>query len=287
MTFEVGIKEYANVFGRGRYEDVVGQLSFTDKHEFAEKVRTNSLGVVLGSISDERFGYSRIIDATSKDLGGIDLSNTEVGWNIEFDYSDLSGANLSGGRFFSGKFNTCNLTNADLRNSNFDHAHLQYATLTDTKLEGASFNQTHLGGADCRDVDFRGVDLRGTKFRSFFVDEKPTDLRGAILSGTQALHANFRDAHCEGADFLDADLHGANFWGAKLNKANFTGANLGRCRFWSAEMNQTNLSRCRNTLSADFRFTSIDNTIWQNRFGFERHVRKNLTIPINNFLTLS
>lgn len=287
MTFKVQIKECKGVLGndldKDRYEEIVGELSFADKHEFAEKVRTDSLGVKLGNI--ERFGFYRIIDATNKDFSGVDLSGTVIHWHIDFDGSDFSGANLSRTDFFSGKLKHCNLTGADLKGADFFYANLNHARLIDVKISDTSFNNACLGGADCRGVDFRGARLIATEFNNFFYGEKSADLRGANLSNVDATHAKFREANCEGTDFRGAILRGANFRNTKLDKANLSDADIKGALFWAAEMNGTNFSRSRGTLSADFRFANINSTVWQNRIGLERYVHKYVTIPIQNIMT--
>ena len=69
-----------NVLGSERQEKIVGQLSFTDKHEFAERVRTNTLTVKFGNLG--AFEGSRIIDVSYKDMSGVDLSNAAIHWHI-------------------------------------------------------------------------------------------------------------------------------------------------------------------------------------------------------------
>jgi uncharacterized protein YjbI with pentapeptide repeats len=107
--------------------------------------------------------------------------------------SDLTDADLSGGRYPNGKLHAANLAGADFRRSN---------------MREADLHESNLGNADL----------------------SKTDLRGANLAKTTLAGAELQKANLSGADFSDANLIGADLEKAQMDRANLTSAKLrGRC----------------------------------------------------------
>ena len=139
-----------------------GETHVNEDHEGQSLVYDNISG---GNVNGCDFEYA--------DLTGADLDGTSH-YNCDFSHAILRGADLSGGYGVSAIFVDADLTGANLSASNsfednFTGANLTNATL-DTYLDGVPFAGANLHGAN-----FAGADLYTTSFVN-------TDLSGANFS---------------------------------------------------------------------------------------------------------
>lgn len=116
---------------------------------------------------------------TSKDLVGIDLSNTIL------DEVSFEGVNLESARFYEASlkfanFNHAALRNAKLQNANLESAELVGADLSLTFAEGAQFTLAILDRAK-----FHSAELKDCRF-------KRASMQHCDLSGANLLRADFR-----------------------------------------------------------------------------------------------
>lgn len=94
----------------------------------------------------------------------------------DFGDCELSGLNLSGGKwrgcnFYQARLSNVNFQNADLKDANFGHARLTQANLKNANLENA-----YLSTANLEKADLRGANLQGAYLTR-------ANLRGANLCG--------------------------------------------------------------------------------------------------------
>ncbi len=151
------------------------------------------------------------------DLSEANLSGAEL-WDTNFseanlsgaimngflinEYTDFSGANLSGVDFRDDSLHDVNLSGVNLSNADFHGATLGEIDLSKANLSSADFSSSYFDGADLGEANLSGADFSD----AIFYD---ADLTGADLSG-----ANLSYADLGGADFSDANLTGANLQGA-------------------------------------------------------------------------
>lgn len=115
---------------------------------------------------------------------------------------DLSGANLSAGRYPKGKLHNANLAEADFRRSNMKEA-------------------------DLHESDLSRADL------------SKTNLKGANLSKTILSHAELKKANLIGANLAEADLSGADLEKAQMDRAVLTSAKLGGVKLRKTDLATT------------------------------------------------
>ena len=129
-------------------------------------------------------------ESPSEDKFGCEI-NYSNNQSVEFEFNDLSNANLWG----------ADLSNADLRN-----AGLRYADLRDTNLRYANLRYADLRYANLSNADLRYAGLR-------YANLSNADLRYADLS-----NAGLRDVDLSNANLRYANLWGADLWGADLDE---------------------------------------------------------------------
>ena len=100
------------------------------------------------------FNFANLSDA---DLRNTNLSDADLR-NTNLYYADLRYTNLSNTNLRNTNLSYADLRYADLRNTNLSYADLRYAD-----LRYADLRNTNLSDADLRYADLRGADLRGAK----------------------------------------------------------------------------------------------------------------------------
>jgi hypothetical protein len=143
------------------------------------------------------------------------------GWRVDFQDSDLEGADFYGGRggvhLERILFRGAHLARADFRKAHLEGAYLRRAHLNHADLIGA-----HLEAADLRDAHLEGADLTEAHLNTWMASwGSRRDREAADLTRTNLRGANLEKADLRGANLEKADLRGTN-----LEKADFTGANL-------------------------------------------------------------
>ncbi|MEL6929515.1 MAG: pentapeptide repeat-containing protein [Cyanobacteria bacterium J06600_6] len=101
--------------------------------------------------------------------------------NTQFDFSDLSLANLQGASFYF-----ASLIKTNLRHANLANANLRYANLAGADLSGAILAKTDLYGANLDGANFSGAILdrtnfcqaRNANFKSAYMDPLSIDING-------------------------------------------------------------------------------------------------------------
>ena len=174
-------------------------------------------------------------------LNGANLSNAKLrGADMRWAYlgeghdgtvtnlynADLSGADLSGGRFLSWSWWLRNIgadlhkaymRKAKLRGANLHRTILEEAMLHQAELDGTGLRKARLKGAFLLDVDLRGADLSWLNLSGTTLSE--ADLRRANLRGTDLSRANLSGNNLSGANLTSADLSDARLWSANLSGA--------------------------------------------------------------------
>lgn len=82
---------------------------------------------------------------------GSDLSE------INFNYADLSGANMSSSNFSRSSFQSADLSGANLYDAIFSDANMFHANLQGADLGAVSFDYTNLMGANLFDTNLSGA----------------------------------------------------------------------------------------------------------------------------------
>jgi Pentapeptide repeats (8 copies) len=146
------------------------------------------------------------------DLSKADLSGANLGAELRIGAGgtlilsnrrvDLSGADLSGVRFFAG-----NLRGADLSGALLIRAVVDMANLSGALLGGADLRWAHLFGSDLRGADLSGADL------------SRADLTGANLSRADLESAILVDTDLTGADLTGCRIYGVSAWRVKVERA--------------------------------------------------------------------
>jgi uncharacterized protein YjbI with pentapeptide repeats len=104
-----------------------------------------------------------------QDLRYADLRNAKFQACSSFEFTDLSGANLSGVKITRCLFNHAKLAAADLSGAILSGVYLRCADLSGANLNGAqlgsvNLNGANLSGADLNHLDLRSVELLGVNF---------------------------------------------------------------------------------------------------------------------------
>lgn len=133
---------------------------------------------------------------------------------------DLTMANLSGA-----ELRNANLSGVTATRVNFTAAQLQQANLSGTKLIEANFSGADLTGADLSKANalkasFSCTKLHKTRFIGADLTESSAD------EGTQAMSADFRDAHLDKASWVAANLSGSNFDRITGQEVDFSDASM-------------------------------------------------------------
>ena len=176
------------------------------------------------------------------DLSGADLTTFRFNGIINFNDTDLSGADLRGRPLFRAQFQRAVLKEAAL-----NRADLRQAVLSDADLSGAD-----LGGADLLKADLRGAILRRAKLPRASLsranlgraDLAQADLKKADLAEADLMAANLSGADLSGAVMTGGYLFGANLTGASLRRANLKGANLQQTILVETDLSFADISEC-------------------------------------------
>ena len=136
------------------------------------------------------------------------------------DGVDLTMANLSGA-----DFQNANLSGVSATRVNWTAAQLQHANLSGAKLIEANFSGADLTGADLSKANalkasFSCAKLYKTRFVGADLTESSAD------EGTQAMSADFRDAHLDKASWVAANVSGSNFDRITGQEVDFSDASM-------------------------------------------------------------
>lgn len=138
-------------------------------------------------------------------------------WNL--DRRDLSGADLSKGRFSGWRMVRANLSGANLEGASFHRGLLFRANFSGANLAGANFSRATLIQADFSNADLTKASFDGAEmFKANFA--------GAKAHKAEFRHTDLPFANFAGADFSGADFKGANLYGVDLAPANLADADL-------------------------------------------------------------
>ena len=164
------------------------------------------------------------------DLRGADLSKLVLhGVNLQFadltetrlmgasivaslDYAVLNGADLTGARMWSCRFEETRLVNATCRGTEFRGSRIVASNFSDTQLQKADFERCYLedtffDAADLTGATFYQADLWMAFLRRATLDQ--VNLRGANLHGANLMGAMLTNCDLSRTVFVDSDIRGA------------------------------------------------------------------------------
>ena len=216
--------------------------------------------------SIENYAFTpRNIDYASfahSDLSGFDMSDYpryEL-HDVNFSYSDLTGANMKDRNFSNGDFKNAvlsrahlednvfegsDLTNATLAHSFLDRVHFNRVNLDDSNLTGASFTD----GVLYKPTSMKGVQMPGFQLQGY-------DFNGLNLSGANLSGANLNGANLNGATLSGSNMHGTDFSGASMRDATCIDVN-----FTTAIFAQTDITHVTMDYS-DFRGSTLQDALF-------------------------
>jgi uncharacterized protein YjbI with pentapeptide repeats len=234
--------DFTNMSLRGldlSYSDFTGaDLEGADLREAKlERATLKNVNFYAANLRNADFNEANISGA---DFSGVQAFQDAKFTNVIFDRrSFLIDRQLAGVDFSGSDLSEVHLTGADLRSANFTKTNLYGATMDETVLREAVFKNTLMMGAYMVGADLQGVNLRfvavdrftafdnanlqGVNFTLLTLDGisfENADMRGAILNGVSARHADFKNAGMENADLTNADLGNADLRNANMNGAN-------------------------------------------------------------------
>lgn len=154
--------------------------------------------------------------------------------------ANLAQADASGALFTDAVLDAVDLTMANLSGADFRNANLSGVSATRVDLTAAQLQQANLSGAKLIEANFSGADLTGADLskanvlKASFSCAKlhKTRFVGADLTessadeGTQAMSADFRDAHLDKASWVAANLSGSNFDRITGQEVDFSDASM-------------------------------------------------------------
>jgi len=193
------------------------------------------------------------------DLSGLDLPNekgikSSALWdketrqlnldNINFGWTNLTGANLRGISLEEAILEEANLVTANLQSVSLSGAKLHAALLANANLFEASIIRADLSTANLSGADLRFAHLSGANLEQ--TDLSGADLRSAQMGATNLQGANLKDAdlwvaNLNGADLTDANLENTNLIRTSLHSTNLTRANLYNADLRDADLQAANL----------------------------------------------
>ena len=180
--------------------------------------------------------YAQIGEDGTGTVNGYSIGPGANLYGAILEFSDLTGADLSGAILYS-----ANLLDSILINADLSGADLSFADLTDARLIGANLINADLSGADLSFADLSNADLPFVNLRGAileFANLSGASLTGVIsgnINGTPTLPSGYQmingyivgaGVDLTGADLTGADLTGANLEGADLSGADLSGADL-------------------------------------------------------------
>jgi uncharacterized protein YjbI with pentapeptide repeats len=172
----------------------------------------------------------------------------------EWDWPDLSEANLSKVDLAKADLSGANLSKADLSGADLTEANLSKADLIGANLSGANLSKADLSGAKLGEANLSKADLSGA-------DLTEANLSKADLSGANLIEANLSKAGVSEADLTGANLRMANLFAtnlgeSNLGKASLVDANLRRAILRRASLREADLWRA-NLTEADLAGTDL------------------------------
>jgi len=218
------------------------------------------MGAMIVSIFDNSIKEEIRSGNARYNLRGAELAFTELP-NAQFEFRDLSRANLN-----NANLKNANLKNAILWDANLTGARLKGADLTgaylwDASLTGANLTGANLGDANLTDANLEGAYLTGANLGHAHLSD--ANLTGAHLGGANLTEANLTGARLTNAGLWHANLKGANLWhaslmAANLTKADLTEANLTGANLIKADLTEANLTGA-NLTKADLTEANLKN----------------------------
>ena len=119
---------------------------------------------------------------------------------IDFENSNLKGANFKG----------ADISKANFKNANLEGANLSETDLRNTNLEGANLSRSNLQSADLRGANLSRSNLQSADLTK--ADLQRANLRGATLSYSNLNEASFKDADLEDAILYDIHWTPTTMW---------------------------------------------------------------------------
>ncbi|MGK7899954.1 MAG: pentapeptide repeat-containing protein [Hormoscilla sp.] len=172
--------------------------------------RANLLGANLAGANLRGVNLNEA-NLSGADFSGANLQSAElIGANLS--RTNLSGAILSEATLSEAILSKANLTGAYLSGADFIKADLNSADLNSADLSRADLSKADLSKADLSGADLFGADLFGADLLETNLsrtDLSSADLRGAFLTRTHALGANFKEAFLTGACLEDWQINSA------------------------------------------------------------------------------
>lgn len=112
--------------------------------------------------------------------------------DCELSGLDLSGGKWTGGNFYEAKLSNVNFKNADLKDANFGRARMIQANLRNANLQNAYLSTANLEKADLRGANLKGAYLTRANLRG--ANLCGANLRGAMVADEQLslAHTNWR-----------------------------------------------------------------------------------------------
>jgi len=142
-------------------------------------------------------------------LAGASLSRADAAaanfTDAVLDGVDLTMANLSGADFRNANLSGVSATRVDFTAAQLQQTNLSGAKLIEANFSGADLTDADLSKANCLKANFSCAKLHQTRLAGSDLTESSAD------EGTQAMSADFRDAHLDKASWVAANLSGSNF----------------------------------------------------------------------------
>jgi uncharacterized protein YjbI with pentapeptide repeats/uncharacterized RDD family membrane protein YckC len=245
-----------------------------------------------GRLQRNQRTINKILSVYSGKIGGIDLSNTQLGqsgtpgssfFNLVVDNLDLSGvkfksanlnqASFKGSRFRSvgedGRWDTyddviADLSQAQLQQANLTDANLSRVLMNRTDLSRATLNRANLSNARLYDAKLNSAQLVGADLRNAVLEK--ASLTGADLGDAKLNEANLYAARLgrataigtqlSFANLSNTDWQGADLSGAYLDRANLSNANLSATRLAGAVLRSAQMQNA-NLQNADLSLADL------------------------------
>ena len=194
----------------------------------AKLTRTNFNSVMFScpkftntTLPDKKYFENSILDASGKNCGKFDLSNST------FDYQILS--NNKGGNGSPLYWEYLNLTNSNIKNIAGDLRHLKASTAI---LDGITLS-ANLNFANFKHASAKGTTFIGAKGKFFeHVNAEEADFSSASFKSLSIKKSNFKNSNLDNALFIDSVLNYSNFDKSSMDSTSLTNSDL-RCASFS------------------------------------------------------
>lgn len=182
---------------------------------------------------------------------------------------NLSRLSFAGQNLSQSDFTGCIMAGADLTNASFESATLFGCDLNGAKLNNTRLVRADLRGCDVDEADLKKADLSGADLRegktilkrkirsesdqysnsseAGAVQFNGSDLTDAILTGANAVSADFSDSILQNANMQGINLKGAILRGADISGADLKGADLRDSDFSYAIITGANMEGTEQT----------------------------------------